>query len=138
MIALVSSLIFLLYFSILDYRNGEIVTWKLAVPLLVQFSIYALTGSTNLVPAVALVYGLVFQKLGLWFKADTKVLVIAFMQHSLNPISLALSICFCLPIYIVFYKYRFHEKNPRLVPAFFLAQSITAIIYLMSTIPTSI
>lgn len=138
MIALVFSLLFLLYFSILDYRNGEIVTWKLAVALLVQFSIYALTGSIGLIPLVAFVYGLVFQKLGLWFKADTKVLLIAFMQHSLNPLNLALSICLCLPVYIVFYRYRFPEKNPRLVPAFFLDQSITAIIQLMSTFPTSI
>lgn len=139
MYAFLSSLLFLLYFSLLDYRNGEIIAWKMYCAWMLQSVVYFLTGSPNLLLIAGVVlYGLLFQKLGLWFSADTVVLGLVFMQYSVNLFVLGLSICFCLPVYLLFYRLKFQGENPRLVPGFFLALSVAAMVQLVSGFPTTI
>lgn len=138
MLALFSSLLILFYFSILDYRNGEIVAWKVSIAILLQFATFSLSGSTPYIIVLAvLVYGLVFQWVGLWYGADTAALVLVFMQHVLNPFLLLSIVCLTLAVYMSVWNFR-REDRPRLIPGFFLALVFTTLIQVMSTFPTSI
>jgi len=139
MLALLSSFLFLLYFSVVDYLRGECAAWKMYAALLVQFVIYSVTGTpVYLVVAAALVYGLAFQWAGLWFGADTGALTLVVMQYSLSPFLLLSMICFSLLGWTGLEQFRHPERNPRLVPAFFLALVLTSLIQFVSTFPTSI
>lgn len=138
MLALFTSLLFLLYFSIVDYLKGEILATQLLTALLVQFSILFMTGSVPLFFVAIAFYGVVFQWGGLWGGADTIVLWIMFLQNTLNPFLLLSMTCLSLVFYILIWEIRYSGKNPRLVPAFFLALVLTSIIYFVSVFPTSI
>ena len=139
MLAALSSILFLSYFSVIDFLNGECTAWKMYTALIVQFCIYVLSGSPNfLLLSVVVLYGLVLQFGGLWFGADTGALILLFMQSFFNPFLLVSMLCFSLVLYMLAWVRLRPDEHPRLVPAFFLALVLTSLIQLVSVFPTSI